>query len=72
MKQKGLQVIIAATILASASLACGPSGSSSVQESTAPINTGDLTAVDLCQAIPQEDIEAVMGRKLVGAPQRFE
>jgi hypothetical protein len=29
----------------------------------------DLTAVDLCQAIPQANIEAIMGRKLARAPQ---
>lgn len=75
MKLKALEIIIAATLLASASLACGLSGSSSYQEPTVPIgpiSAGDLTAVDLCQAIPQADIEAVMGRKLVSAPQRFE
>jgi hypothetical protein len=39
----------------------------------APIEIGsNLSAVDLCKAIPQEDIEAVMGRKLVGEPERFE
>ena len=59
------------------SLACGLSGSSSsYSEPTAPIAAitigSDLTAIDLCQAIPQEDIEAVMGRKLAKAPERFE
>ena len=34
--------------------------------------SGDLAAIDVCAAIPKENIEAVMGRKLVGAPQRFE
>ena len=37
-----------------------------------PINLGgDLTAIDLCKAIPTEDIEAVMGRKLVSQPEQF-
>jgi hypothetical protein len=39
----------------------------------APITIGqDLTAIDLCQAIPKENIEAVMGRRLVKAPERFD
>jgi hypothetical protein len=39
----------------------------------APITLGqDLTAIDLCQAIPTADIEAVMGRKLAKAPERFD
>jgi hypothetical protein len=39
----------------------------------APITIGqDLTAIDLCVAIPQEDMEAVLGRDLVKAPERFD
>jgi hypothetical protein len=58
-------------------LACGLFGSSSsYSEPTAPITPitvgSDLNAVDLCRAIPQEDIEAVMGRQLVSAPEKFE
>ena len=38
-----------------------------------PISVGsDLSKTDLCQAIPREDIEAVMGRKLVNPPKHFE
>ncbi|MCC6188186.1 MAG: hypothetical protein IT318_04100 [Anaerolineales bacterium] len=38
----------------------------------APITLGpDLTGIDLCRAIPQENIEAIMGRKLAKAPERF-
>jgi len=38
----------------------------------APITIGDdLTSIDLCQAIPQEDIETVMRVKLVQAPTRY-
>ena len=55
-------------------LACGLFGSS-YSEPTKPIASitigSDLTAIDLCQAIPQEDIEAVMGRKLAGVPANF-
>jgi len=32
----------------------------------------DLTTIDLCQAIPTADIEAVLGRKLAKAPERFD
>lgn len=58
-------------------LACGFfSSSSAYSEPTkpiAPITIGnDLTSIDLCEAIPQEDIEAVMGRKLVSAPEKFD
>jgi hypothetical protein len=39
----------------------------------APITIGqDLKAIDLCQAIPTADMEAVMGRTLAKAPERFE
>ncbi len=39
----------------------------------APITIGsDLAVIDLCAAIPKEDIEAVMGRKLINAPKHFE
>jgi hypothetical protein len=55
-------------------MACGATGSGSVPQATVqPITIGnDLTAIDLCQAIPREAIEAVMSRKLIGTPQRFE
>lgn len=37
-----------------------------------PIMIGpDLTATDLCQAVPKENIEAVLGRTLSKAPERF-
>src|SRR5215469_9085807 len=32
----------------------------------------DLTKIDVCAAIPKEDVEAVMGRKLAVAPRRFD
>jgi hypothetical protein len=36
----------------------------------APITLGsDLSAIDLCRAIPQANIEAILGRKLAKAPQ---
>jgi hypothetical protein len=58
-------------------LACGLFGSSTIySEPTKPIEPitigSDLTSINLCAAIPQEDIEAVMGRRLVRAPERFD
>jgi hypothetical protein len=39
----------------------------------APITIGqDLAAIDLCRAIPTATMEAVLGRTLVKAPQRFD
>ena len=55
-------------------LACGSvSSGSSPKATVAPMTLGsDLTKIDVCQAIPREDIEAVMGRKLDSAPKHFE
>ena len=62
-------------ILIIATLACG-TASPEPKEPTVPIApitiAGDLSAIDVCGAIPQEDIEAVMGLNLVKAPDRFE
>ena len=57
-----------------AALACGQRASQSEPKApVAPITiTGDLQNIDVCRAVPREDIEAVMGRKLVAAPQHFE
>ena len=66
--------IALATLLTLAALACGQLGSTSEPKAAvAPITlSSDLTTIDVCRAIPQEDMEAVMGRKLSGAPQHFE
>ena len=64
-----------AAFLILSTLACGLTGSAPQQPkaAVAPIAVGsDLTAIDICQAIPREDIEAVMGRILTGSPQRFD
>jgi hypothetical protein len=55
------------------SLACGLSNpTSKPQAPISPIVIGqDLTTIDLCQAIPKENIEAVIGRKLVRDPEPF-
>lgn len=60
-----------------AALAClcstSPAKPQTPQATVAPLVVGDdLTQVDVCQAIPREDIEAVMGRKLVSAPEAFD
>ncbi len=57
-----------------AALACGQHASQKEPKApVAPITmTGGLQKIDVCSAIPREDIEAVMDRKLVSAPQHFE
>jgi hypothetical protein len=61
-----------AVLLALLTLACSFSGSPAQPKGpVAPIAiAGDLTQIDVCQAIPKEDIEAVMGRTLASAPVR--
>lgn len=61
------------TLFVLASLACRQTAKfSEPKQPIAPIAIGaDLTAIDICQAIPKEDIEAAMGYKLDGAPERF-
>jgi hypothetical protein len=63
-----------AGLLALAALACGgPAAPSEPAAPVAPINIGgDLTRIDVCQAVPREDMEAALGRKLAGAPQPFD
>ena len=66
-------VLPAICVLFLGTLACG-GGTTPTQPTAliAPITiTNDLTQINLCQAIPQEDIEAVMGRKLDKAPEPF-
>ena len=75
MKQtQAYRWIFPLTCLILAALACGGQVSRSEPKTpVAPITLqADLTAIDLCQAIPVEDIEAVMGRKLASDPERFE
>jgi len=68
------QPFAAFILLILASLACG--GTAAPSEPKAPIAAmtigSDLTQIDVCAAIPQEDIEAVMGSKLAKAPERFD
>jgi hypothetical protein len=54
--------------------ACGGANQAPLPKVTvAPIPlTGDLSKVDLCQALPASVFEAALGHKLVSAPKRFE
>jgi hypothetical protein len=74
LSSRSLHLIVPAVILWFAVLACGQTaGSSTPAQPIAPITVGgDLTQIDVCAAIPQEDIEAVMGSKLAKAPERFD
>src|SRR3970040_568605 len=75
---KNIRFLAASFLFVFSILACGSFGTTSSAYSEpkvpiAPITIGsDLASIDLCQAIPQEDIEAVMGRKLAKAPHRFD
>jgi hypothetical protein len=67
-------LVLCACALLLASLACGlPTAIQQQPDATlAPITIGsDLTKIDVCKLIPQEDIEAVMERQLVEPPQSF-
>jgi len=61
-------------LLILSAFACGPSGSAA--EPRAPIAPlrvgGDRARIDVCKAIPPENIEAVMDRKLSTPPKQFE
>ncbi len=67
------RLFLAGLVLFSAMLACMSGGSTAEPKAAvAPMTLGgDLSAIDVCKAIPQEDIEAVMGRKLTSPPERF-
>lgn len=67
------KLLVAAVLLGLAALACGGSPAltpSAPVATVAPLTLGpDLTQLDVCAAIPREDIEAILGRRLSGAPQ---
>jgi hypothetical protein len=70
MKQKTISLFVVMIGLIVSSSACGPSAEPTTP--IAPIKIGeDLTSIDLCQAIPREDIETVMVVKLIGDPVRY-
>lgn len=66
--------MLSLTALILSALACGGSSAPSKPAApVAPITLGsDLTQINVCQAVPQQDIEAVMGRKLATAPVSFD
>ena len=71
MNQKTFLLLMVGIGLIISSSACGLSAPEPTA-SNAPITIGDdLTSIDLCQAIPQEDIEIVMGVKLTEPPTRY-
>jgi hypothetical protein len=69
-----IRLALAGTLLVLGSVACGPSGSASTAMApVAPITVGNgLSQIDVCQAIPREDMETAMGRKLNSNPEHFE
>jgi hypothetical protein len=68
MRQKSL-VLLMVGIFISLSACAAPAVSSEPTEPISPITIGDdLTLIDVCEAIPQEDIEAVMLVKLPNPP----
>lgn len=75
MRSFNIRFYLFMVVIILSSLACG-SASPEPKEPTVPIAPitigGDLSAIDVCGAVPEEDIEAVMGLKLVKAPERFE
>jgi hypothetical protein len=72
-KNPTLKLSLLIALLIFISLACARSGESAKPKATlAPIAIGsDLSQVDLCCAIPKEDMEVVMERKLASQPERF-
>jgi len=68
-----IYAVVAVMLLAVVACGSGKSYSSPPKAAVSPIVLGNtLRAVDLCKAIPQEDIEAVMGRKAVSGPKSFQ
>ncbi|HJS18432.1 MAG TPA: hypothetical protein VJ785_06775 [Anaerolineales bacterium] len=71
MKQKSISLFLVMIGLIVISSACGsePVPTTPIP----PITIGeDLTAIDLCQAIPREDIEVFLGDKLIEDPVQYE
>ena len=69
------RILLPMNALLLSSLACGGTNPEPKAPTLpiAPIAVGnDLTQIDICQAIPPEDIEAVMGLKLAKPPEQFE
>jgi hypothetical protein len=70
MKQKSISFYVVMIGLIISSSACGTSAGPTTP--IAPITIGEeLSSIDLCAAIPQEDIETVMQVKLTEDPLRY-
>ena len=71
-KKTFLLLVLMIGIVISLSACAVPDVSSEPTEPISPITIGDdLTSIDLCEAIPQDNIETVMKVKLVAAPKRY-
>jgi hypothetical protein len=69
-----LYALVALVVLTTVACRVTNSGNSvsEPKAAVAPITIGsDLTKIDVCQAIPLEDMQAVMGRKLISDPEPF-
>jgi len=72
MKNPGHPYPIIATIILLMLTACVMSRTEP-ETPIPPITIGsDLTAIDVCTAIPVDDMEAVIGRSLIAPPKRFD
>lgn len=73
MNQKTILFVLVTVGLIVLPTACaGPAVSVDSTTPIAPITVGDdLTSIDLCQAIPRENIEAIMRLELVKPPTRY-
>ena len=71
-KKTFLLPVLMIGLVISLSACAVPDVSSEPTEPISPITIGDdLTAIDLCEAIPQDNIETVMKVKLVAAPKHY-
>src|SRR5437660_12888658 len=71
-KSRFFGVLTLAVLIALANTACEKLATEP-KTPVAPISiSSNLAQIDVCQAIPKEDMEAIMGRKLVSEPKHFE
>src|SRR5258708_13473 len=71
-KSRNLGLLTLAVLIALANTACEKLATEP-KTPVAPISISrNLAQIDVCQAIPKEDMEAIIGRKLVSEPKRFE
>lgn len=75
MDNRKLYILAGIVALVIAALACGPVGGGSAPQITgtvSPMTIGpDLTQIDVCAAVPASIMEGAIGRKLTGAPTKF-